>query len=46
MLSTIREAQEPPAASDICTYWPTKTAFNPKRVLLRCLFFINEDKTK
>jgi len=30
--------------SDICTYWPPNPAFDPKRVLLRRLFFINEDK--
>ena len=30
----------------ICTYWPTNPAFVPKRVLLRRLFFINEDQTK
>jgi len=32
--------------SDICTYWPPKPAFDPKRVLLRRMFIINEDKTK
>jgi len=32
--------------SDICTYWPPNAAFDPKRVLLRRMFFINEDKTK
>jgi len=32
--------------TNICTYWPTNPAFNPKRVLLRRLFFINEDRTK
>jgi hypothetical protein len=30
----------------ICTYWPNKPAFDPKRVLLRRLFFINENRTK
>ena len=29
-----------------CTYWPNNPAFDPKRVLLRRLFFINEDRTK
>jgi len=32
--------------SDICTYWPPNPAFDPKRDLLRRMFFINEDKTK
>ena len=31
---------------NICTYWPNNLAFDPKRVLLRLLFFINEDRTK
>ena len=31
---------------NICTYWPNNPAFDPKRVLLRSLFFINEDRTK
>ena len=31
---------------NICTYWPNNPAFHPKRVLLRRLFFINEDRTK
>jgi len=31
--------------SDICTYWPLNPSFDPKRVLLRRMFFINEDKT-
>ena len=39
----LREEQLP---SDICTYWPVNPAFDPKRVLLRRMFFINEDKTK
>jgi hypothetical protein len=30
----------------ICTYWPANPAFDPKRVLLRRLFFFNEDRTK
>jgi hypothetical protein len=32
--------------SNICTYWHNNPAFDPKRVLLRRLFFINEDRTK
>jgi len=39
----LREEQLP---SDICTYWPVNPAFDPKRVLLRRMFFVNEDKTK
>ena len=39
----LREEQLP---SDICTYWPVNPGFDPKRVLLRRMFFINEDKTK
>ena len=31
---------------NICTYCPINPAFDPKRVLLRRLFFINEDGTK
>ena len=31
---------------NICTYWPNNLAFDPKSVLLRRLFFINEDRTK
>ena len=30
----------------ICTYWPNNPAFDPKRVLLRRLFFINDVRTK
>ena len=30
--------------TDICTYWPNNPPFDPKRVLLRRLFFINEDR--
>jgi len=33
-------------SSDICTYWPTNPFFDPKRILLRRLFFINDDWTK
>ena len=32
--------------SNICTYWPNNPAFDPKKVLLRRLFFIKEDRTK
>jgi len=32
--------------TNFCTYWPNNPAFVPKRVLLRRLFFINEDRTK
>jgi hypothetical protein len=32
--------------TNFCTYWPNNPAFDPKRVLLRRLFFINEDRTK
>jgi len=39
----LREEQLP---SDICTYWPANPAFDPKRVLLRRMFFINQNKTK
>jgi len=33
-------------SSDVCPYWPASTAFDPQRVLLRRLFFINSDRTK
>jgi len=39
----LREEQLP---SNIYTYWPANPAFEPKLVLLRRMFFINEDKTK
>ena len=32
--------------TNICTYWPNNSAFDPKGVLLRRLFFMNEDRTK
>ena len=32
--------------TDFCTYWPNNPAFDPKRVLLRRLFFINKYRTK
>jgi len=31
---------------NICTYWPNNVTFDPKSVLLRRLFFINEGRTK
>jgi hypothetical protein len=31
---------------NICTYWTNNPAFDPQRILLRRLFFINEDRTK
>ena len=31
---------------NICTYWSNNPAFDPKRVLIRRLFFINEERTK
>jgi len=34
-----------PTTNDVCTYWPPNPAFDPKRVLLRRMFFVNEDKT-
>jgi len=40
----LREEQLP--SSDIFTYWPANPAFDPKRVLLRRMLFINKDKTK
>jgi len=43
MLHPIQEEQLP---SDICTYWPANPPFEPKRVLLRRMFFINEYNTK
>ena len=32
--------------TNICIYWLNNPAFDPKRVLLRRLFFINEYRTK
>jgi len=29
--------------TNMCTYWPAYPAFNPESVLLRRLFFMNED---
>ena len=31
---------------NICTYRPKNPAFDPERVMLRSLLFINEDRTK
>jgi len=52
-LPTVQEQQQlPPDASsssaynDICNYWAANPAFDPQRVLLRRLFFINANKTK
>ena len=45
ILNSIREEERLPSC-DMCTYWPANPAFEPKRVLLRCMFFINEDKTR
>ena len=47
MLHSIQEEQLPSSEPvDICNYWPANPAFDPKRVLHRRMFFINEDKTK
>ena len=32
--------------TNFCTYWPNNPAFDPKRALLRRLFFINDERTK
>ena len=37
---------ELPEPTNMCTYWPNNPSFDRKRVLLRRLFFINEDRTK
>jgi len=44
----LREIQLPSSSenSEICNYWPANPAFDPKRFLLRRIFFIKEDKTK
>ena len=36
----------PDVSSDICPYWPVSPAFDPKRVLLRRLSFINAKRNK
>jgi len=38
--------EELDSTTNTCTYWPNNPAFDPKRVLLRRLFFINEWLTK
>ena len=43
ILHHIPEGQLP---SNICIYWPANPAFDTKWVLLRRMFFKNEDKTK
>jgi len=45
----MEEQQLPPessAYSDICTYWAANPAFDPQRMLLRRLLFLNTNKTK
>ena len=37
------EVEQLPTTNDVCTYWPPNPAFDPKRVLLRRMFFINDD---
>jgi len=36
----------PDASSDTCPYWPASPVFDPQRMLLRLLFFINSGRTK
>jgi len=43
---TRKKRMEDLEPNNFCTYWPNNPAFDPKRVLLRRLFFINEDRTK
>jgi len=46
-LRTVQGQQLPPDAySDTCTYCATNPAFDPQRVLLRRLFFLNANKMK
>jgi len=40
------ELEQLPTTNDVCTYWRLNPAFDPKRVLLRRMFIINENKTK
>ena len=40
------EVEQLPTATDVCSYWSPNPSFDPKWVLLRRIFFINEDKTK
>jgi len=44
----LHQIQEEPSSQsyDICNLWRANPAFEPKRVLLRRMFFINENKTK
>jgi len=45
MKHSIQEEQLPSSQpSEICTYWPANPAFVPKRVPLKRMFFINEDR--
>ena len=54
--STATDTAAAPAASgkrieqlqhnNMCTYWPANSAFDLKRVLLRRLLFMNEDRSK
>jgi len=39
--ATRKKRMEQLEPTNICTYWPNNPAFNPKRLLLRRLFFIN-----
>jgi hypothetical protein len=41
-----KRTEELEPTPNICTYWPNNPAFDPKRVLFRRLFCINEDRTK
>jgi len=40
------EVEQLPTTNDVCNYWPPNPAFDPKRVLLGRMFFVNDDKTK
>jgi hypothetical protein len=42
--ATVKGAGEPPTPVDACTY--TDLLFDPKRVLLSRVFFLNPEKTK
>ena len=46
VLRQIQEGELEQLPTDVCIYWPPNPAFDPKRVLLRRMFFVNEDKTK
>ena len=41
-----KRMEELEPTNNICTYCPNNTFSDPKSVLLRHLFFINEDRTK